>query len=218
MVEPDIRAWGVPRYPGMRITFGSRFAEEGQAGEGEPESTSEHVVPKLGGPRNPVELAADVNDMAVYVSTDKFEDVVDFYETKLRTRPLKTKPVPLAEKYPLTKIPAEAQGRRKTFLIRQFTDPDLRVETPQQMQTWLYDRLRGRVAIVLQDHGLEPGTRRVLPWTTIMIFKYRKLPWPEAQAGESFYEVRPPGYRPDTREVVPPPPVNPGRIPQVGAE
>ncbi|MFN7954663.1 MAG: hypothetical protein U0610_23265 [bacterium] len=144
----DLTKLGIPTYPGMVRLVGSRPPAEHDAAAA------------------PTPTLASFD---TFVTSDRFEDVVRFYQASLRLSPVAAHPKDLATTFAGQPIPAQSHGRRSVFRLGTAPPPNERQPMAQQVLT----RALGRASVVVSDFSVDPQTRQLTGQTSILVLVYR---------------------------------------------
>lgn len=152
--EPDLKALGVPKFPGMVFIWGTEPSKDDQEEtQGEPGENAREGRPSY----------------YLYSVDQPFEKVVAYYEKQLGKESHKGRPKDLKAKYPNSKIPKEVKGKQATFTIIPKGVPKPTVYNP-------LTGITGGVNIIISDYFFEPEGRNFESKTSIMIFHYPPAP------------------------------------------
>ncbi len=144
----DLSKLGIPFYPGMvRIVASNPPTEANATATGTPTLAS----------------------FDTFVTEDRFEEVVRFYQAGLRLSPVSAHPKDLAATFPGQPVPTQSRGRRSVFRLGTTPDPQQRRPLAEQILT----RALGHANVVISDFAVDPRTKQLTGQTSIVVLVYR---------------------------------------------
>ncbi len=139
---------GIPSYPGMVRILASKPPVD-------PPPTA-HGTPTLA-------------SFDTFVTGDRFEEVVRFYQASLGLSPVAAHPKDLPATFPGQTLPPQSRGRRSVFRIGRTLDPKESRPLAEQVLT----RALGHANVVISDFAVDPRTKQLTGQTSILVLVYR---------------------------------------------
>lgn len=137
----------VPLYPGTTLLIGS------QPASAHPDAARTPALARF----------------ETYVTGDRYEQVVRFYQAKLGLSPTTAHPKNLAATFPGQPIPARCEGRRAVFRMT----PPPSTNAAQSVESRIFGQVLGGTNVVVSDFSVDPRTHQIVDQTSIVVLVYR---------------------------------------------